>query len=333
MQATELPVPGFADLQVNGYRSVDFSSPELTEDSFVNACRDLLASGLAGFLPTIITSSTDIYERNLRLMSTAMRRDELGRSILGIHAEGPFISPEPGALGAHSPRHVRLPDLDFLDKMIEWSDNRLRLLTVAAELPNAPVLISHAVKRGLTVSIGHSLASSKQLCTAAEAGARVITHLGNAVPSMLPRHPNPLWAGLANDRLSAMLITDGHHVPVELIKTALRAKGIQRSIVVSDAAPLSGLAPGTYTTLGNAAILAPDGKLYNPKTNYLVGSSATMLQCMNYLAGLDLVSLDELMALGFYNPLKLLGLDPAELNSRNRLLYDSDRRTFEVRQA
>lgn len=328
MGTAVLPIPGFVDLQVNGYRGVDFSSPDLSTRDFVDACRDLLASGTAAFLPTIVSSPAEVYERNLRLMSDAMRSDEFDGALLGIHAEGPFISAEPGAVGAHRTQCVRPPDPCFLDSMIEWSGGRLRLLTVAAETTDAPWLIAHAVERGLVVSIGHSLAGAAELFEAAQAGASALTHFGNGVPDMLPRHPNPLWAGLSNDRLWAMLITDGHHVPAELIKATIRTKGVERTIVVSDAAPPSGLPPGDYETLGNTVVLDEQGRLYSPRRGCLVGSSATMLQCMNYLASLGLVTMDDMLAMGFYNPLKLIDTDTASLRPRTRLSYCTTTRMF-----
>src|SRR5699024_7076675 len=125
-------------------------------------------------------------------------------------------------------------------------------------------------------------------------GARSLTHLGNGIPRLLPRHHNPLWAGIANDNLSAMIISDGHHIPPSILKTIIRTKGVSKTMVVSDASPVAGLPPGTYNTLGNDVILEDSGHLYNPETGYLVGSSSTMLDCMNYLCSLELLMPEEL---------------------------------------
>ena len=106
-------------------------------------------------------------------------------------------------------------------------------------------------------------------------------------------------------------IADGHHLPATVIKTFLRVKGIENTVVVSDASPIAGLPPGRYTTLGNEAILEESGRLHNPVKQCLVGSSATMQQCMRFLAGSGLASGEELLHLGFYNPLRMIGVDPA----------------------
>jgi N-acetylglucosamine-6-phosphate deacetylase len=153
--------------------------------------------------------------------------------------------------------------------------------------------------------------------------------LGNGIPKVLPRHHNPLWAGLAQDALIAMIITDGHHLPPSIIKTIIRTKGISKIIVVSDASPIAGLPPGKYNTLGNEVVLEASGRLYNPETGYLVGSSSTMLDCMNYLSSLDLLSFEELLDVGFYNPLRPIGLDPGKAKIKDTPLeYDERKAKF-----
>ncbi len=117
----------------------------------------------------------------------------------------------------------------------------------------------------------------------------------------------------------------------ESLRVMLRAKGVSRSLIVSDAAPVAGLPPGRYFTLGNEAVLEESGRLHNPAKGVLVGSSATLLECMNHLASLGFLSLEELLALGFYNPLRLLGLDPAQLPpSKGRLCFDEGLRQFKM---
>lgn len=304
-----MDIPGFVDLQVNGYKGVDFSSSELTEERFFFACRELIQNGTVVFLPTVITSSEEIYERNLRMISKAIQRDDLKNHIPGIHLEGPFISGVDGARGAHHSTWIRKPDLNFLDQLNDWADGCVRLLTISAELENADELCRHAVELGVKVSLGHQMATEADLKRLTDAGASLLTHLGNGIPQTIDRHKNPIWAGLANDDLSAMIITDGHHIPSSLIKTVIRTKGIANTIVVSDASPIAGLSAGTYTTLGNDVILDKSGRLYNPKTGYLVGSSSTMIECMNYLASLKFVEEKDLLEMGFYNPLRQIGLD------------------------
>jgi N-acetylglucosamine-6-phosphate deacetylase len=323
-----MQIPGFIDLQVNGFKGISFSDLDLTEERFVYACKNLIEEGTVAFLPTIITAPLEVYEQNLRLIAKAMRRDDLKKHILGIHVEGPFISEKDGARGAHSIDWVRKPDNNLLDKLNLWADGKIKMLTISADLDRTDELCRHAVDLGITVSLGHQLATEDDLERLATSGARSLTHLGNGLPNTLPRHKNPLWAGIANDDLIAMIITDGHHIPPSIIKTVIRTKGISKVVVVSDAAPIAGLPPGKYNTLGNDVILDESGFLHNPEKGHLVGSSATMLDCINYLASLDLLSQDDLLNVGFYNPLKLINIDPSVIQGPTSLAYDETQHKF-----
>jgi N-acetylglucosamine-6-phosphate deacetylase len=325
-----MDIPGFVDLQVNGYRGTDFSAPDLSEEALAAACRDLLARGTAALLPTVVTSPLEVYERNLPLAARVMARPEFAGRLLGLHLEGPFLSAEPGAVGAHNPAWVRPPDPALLDRMWEWAAGRVRLLTIAAEAPGAEDLARRAVALGITVSLGHQLADEAALDRLARAGATALTHLGNGVPNTLPRHRNPIWAGLAEDRLWAMIIADGHHLPPAVLKVMLRAKGVARTAVVSDASPVAGLPPGRYRVSGNDAVLEPSGLLHNPAKGCLVGSSATLLECMNHLASLGLCTAEELVALGLDNPLRLVGLDRGVLGGASAVTFDEGAGRFRL---
>ena len=309
--STPLHIPGFVDVQVNGFVGVDFSAEALTEEAFLHAGHALIARGTAAFLPTLITLPEARLRRNLSLIARALKRDAaLARHVPGIHLEGPFVSKEPGAIGAHDPTAARLPDIVAFERFHEWSEGRLRLLTLAAELPGAAELACHAVRRGVAVACGHQLAAPADLTRLADAGATALTHLGNGMPNLVHRHNNPLLAGLAEARLQVLFIPDGHHLPRHVLTLFARAAGADRLIATSDAASAAGLPPGAYTVLGNRAVLEPSGLLHNPEKQCLVGSSATLLACMNVLHELGLFTLDELLRIGFHNPLALIGLDP-----------------------
>lgn len=321
-------IPGFVDLQVNGYKGISFSSLDLTEERLLFACHELIQQGTVAFLPTIITAPLDVYQQNLALIAKVMQHDDLKDHILGIHVEGPFISGNDGARGAHHAEWVRKPDIKLLDQLYEWAEGKIKLLTIAAEIEGADALCHHAVDLGITVSLGHQMATYEDLNRLVASGASSLTHLGNGLPKLLPRHENPLWAGMAHDDLIAMIIADGHHVPPPILKAIIRTKGISKLIVVSDASPISGLPPGRYNTLGNDAILDASGVLYNPDTGYLVGSSSTMLECINFLASLELMPVEDLLKVGFYNPLSLLGIDPVKMKSRTLLIFEERKNKF-----
>jgi N-acetylglucosamine-6-phosphate deacetylase len=371
-----MEMPGLVDLQVNGYKGVDFSGSDLTEADFVRACRAMLAAGTTAFLPTMITSPEEVYRRNLPIMAKVIQSEEFRGRLLGIHLEGPFICPDEGARGMHNPDWIRSADVGFFEKLIDWAclspatcgqglppaqvrgltrqtsggltgrraphkpvvglsngTSCVKLATIAAELEGAEELTRYAVSKGMSVSLGHQMAGEEDLDRLVDAGAVAITHLGNGVPAMLPRHHNPIWAGLAEDSLAAMIITDSHHLPASVVKTIVRAKGPERCVVVSDASPLAGLAPGSYPAPGlpgHKVVLTDSGQLYDPATGYLVGSSATMLQCMNWLASLRLVNAGELAAMAFYNPLGLIGLGAEDVALGPAICFDQSQEVLYV---
>ncbi len=274
----------------------------------------LAKRGTIAFCPTLITSKLDVYRRVLPVLAQAVRQSRDWPGWLpGIHLEGPFISPEDGAVGAHPRENVILPSLEIFDELVELANGAISLLTLAPEQPGAPDLIRHAVKLGIVVSIGHTLAGVEDVRAAIAAGATLSTHLGNGCPNLLHRHHNPIWPQLAARELTAMLITDGHHLPAEVIAAMLAAKGTERVIVTSDAAPAAGLPPGEYSFFGTHVLLEPSGRLRNLERDTLAGSSATMLDCMNVLAGLHLLSESELWRVGRDHPLAVLGKTESEL--------------------
>ena len=312
--------PGFVDLQINGFAGINFSHPGLSIEDVRRAVSLLAARGTVAFCPTIVTAALDVYEQNLPVLAHAMADPALRPHILGIHLEGPFISPLDGPRGAHPKQHVRTPDPALLTHWHELANGHIRLLTLAPELDGALPLIHTAVQLGITVSIGHSAANDSQLQAAVDAGARASTHLGNAAsPAPKPRLSS-IFFHLACDRLMTMCITDGHHLPRPFMITAVRMTAPHRLIVVSDAAPVAGLPPGSYDFLGKRVHLVPSSRIVCPHTASLAGSAATMLDCINTLASLNLLDEPALWRAGFFNPLSLIGVDPALFASLTTLV-------------
>ena len=325
-----MKIPGLVDLQVNGFKGVDFSSPDLTEEKFIQTCRMLLNNGTTSFLPTIVTSPENVYRKNLSMIAKVIDIPEFTECLLGVHVEGPFISPEPGAYGVHNPHWIRKPDIKFLDKLIEWAQGKIKIVTIEAEVEGAEELTQYAVSKGITVSLGHQMAIEEDIDRIVRAGATALTHFGNGIPNMIHRHLNPIWAGLDNDNLTAMIIADGHHLPAPVLKSMIRVKGVSRLIIVSDASPLAGIPPGRYKYGGEDVILEENGLLHNIQRNCLAGSSSTMMDCMNHLASLKLMSADELVEAGFYNPLRLIGIDSHHIVSFRSVFLDEERGVFSL---
>ncbi|MFW5745827.1 MAG: N-acetylglucosamine-6-phosphate deacetylase, partial [Spirochaetota bacterium] len=246
-----LAFPGFVDLQVNGTHGIDFSAEGLTGTECARAFAVIRDAGSAAFLPTVITAPEDRLRRNLGTIAAAARSFGHSGAVAGIHLEGPFLDPTPGAIGAHNPDWVLAPDPALFDRLQDAAEGMIRVLTVSAGVPGVEALIGHVAGQGVIVSLGHHMAGYEAVRRAADAGATMLTHLGNGVPHEVGRHDNPLLAGLAEERLAAGIIADGHHLPDELVRLIVRVKGAERVVLVSDAAPVAGLPPGRYTTLGN----------------------------------------------------------------------------------
>jgi len=299
---------GFVDLQVNGYQGVDFASPTLHLEDIHRVTEDLLKAGTIGYCATIITSDMQVYRRNLPLLARAMEQNGVKGRLLGIHLEGPYLSSAEGARGAHWAEYMHPPNLREFCEFQDWAQGQIALLTIAPELEGAIDFIADVCRSFTTrIALGHHLASSDVLKHATEAGASLCTHLGNGCPSLLPRHNNIIIAQLANDRLTAGLITDGHHLPEDFIRVVFKCKGVDKIFVVSDSAPIAGFAPGIYDTLGNQVRLTAEGRIENLHSCYFVGSGLHMAQCMRFLKSLGFLSDEELWQVGFENPLFILG--------------------------
>jgi N-acetylglucosamine-6-phosphate deacetylase len=300
---------GFVDLQVNGYMGVDFSSPSLQPDEIHRITDALLKAGTIGYCATLITSEIEVYRRNLPLIASAMEEPGTKNRLLGIHMEGPFLSPADGARGAHAQNKMRLPDGSEFDRFQEWARGNIAILTVAPELRGSIEFIRHVRQHHATkVSVGHHLASSEILRQAADAGATLCTHLGNGCPNFLPRHENILVHQLANDSLTAGLISDGNHLPPDFLKVVLRCKGPDRVFIVSDSAPIASFEPGIYETLGNKVRLTEGGRIESLHAPHLVGSGCNLAQCMCHLRSLGLLTQGELWKVGLDKPLEILGV-------------------------
>ncbi|MBV8881553.1 MAG: amidohydrolase family protein [Planctomycetaceae bacterium] len=270
--------PGIVDLQVNGFRGLDFNSLPVADDLPGRVTRELWSEGVTSYYATIITNAPDRVEACVHAIAKACRRDrDADAGIAGIHLEGPFISPEDGPRGAHDRRHVRAPDWKMFRRWQKAAGGRIRLITMSPEWPGSAAFIRRCVDSGVTVSIGHTAATVDQIRYAVAAGASMSTHLGNGCHLMLPRHPNYVWEQLAQDALAACIIADGFHLPDSVIKTVMRVKG-PNAILASDAVYLSGLKPGTYTThIGGKVVLTEDGRLHLAKNPKLLAGSVQML--------------------------------------------------------
>jgi N-acetylglucosamine-6-phosphate deacetylase len=307
--------PGLIDIQINGYDGVDFNDPDTNTEQIVAAARKLWRTGVTAFCPTIITESFDHISKCIfNLVRAADESPEFARAMIGIHVEGPFISPEDGPRGAHPKQHTRAPDWDEFQKWQDAARGRIRVVTMAPEWPGAIDFVKRAAASGVVVAIGHTAATPAQIADAARAGARLSTHLGNGSHAKIDRHPNYIWEQLANDDLWASFIVDDHHLPPSVVKCFLRSKGVARSILVTDAIAAAGKPAGRYR-LGNVEVeVTPARRVNLPGAPYLAGSVLEMHEAVAKTVQCSDATLDDALRMASANPAELLGVD-AEFGS------------------
>jgi len=296
--------PGLIDLQINGYRGHDLNAETLHPQTVVDLAREVARTGVTTFFPTLITQSEDRLIAALQAITEARREDSLTASMIaGIHIEGPSISPQDGPRGAHPHEHIRPPSLAEFDRWQAAAAGLVQLVTLSPHFPEAFGYIAALRNRGVFVSVGHTHCSAAEIHAAAGAGAQLSTHLGNGVAGHLPRHPNMLWAQLADDRFTAMVIADGHHLPDDTLRVILRAKGSERIILVSDLVAVGGLPPGHYQTpIGGDVELTPDGRLGLAGTPFLAGAALPLKDGIAHLVNALDIPLGEALALATTNP-------------------------------
>jgi len=316
-----IELPGFFDLQVNGFAGVDFNRPDLAPDRVSDALDRMRATGVTRCLPTLITSSFERFAASARVLARMTHP-----AIAGLHMEGPYISPEDGARGAHPAVHVIAPTVDDFARRQAAADGRIVLVTMAAEAVGAPTFIEHLVDAGVRVALGHTAASPLQIADAVAAGASLATHLGNGCAQTLPRHPNVIWELLAADGVFASLIVDGHHLPPSTVKAMVRAKDPRWTLLVTDAIAAAGSPPGDYTIGPVTGTLGEDGRVSLPGTPYLAGSSLTMDRAVANTVRFTGLPIEEVAPMASSIPAAFLGMRTA-----GRLTADWNPATCELR--
>jgi N-acetylglucosamine-6-phosphate deacetylase len=256
--------PALCDVQVNGAAGHECTGDDDALDAIEDA---LVARGVTRFLATLTTIPDERAADAVRRLSSRVRDPR--SAVAGIHLEGPFLSPEHA--GVHPLELLRAP-ADGIPE--HYDDPAVRMVTLAPELPGALELIEHLHARGVTVSLGHTGADAATMVRARESGARMVTHVFNAMAPLHHRAPGPVGASLVDDRMSIGVIADGRHVDGRVLELVRRAAG-DRVVLVSDASPAAAAAPGTYAFAGRSVALGPDGAVRDDEGR-LAGSSALL---------------------------------------------------------
>ncbi len=289
-----IAVPGFVDLQVNGFGGVDFLDADA--EGYRRAGVALLETGVTAYLPTLITSPE---EQVIAAMREAPRERERPR-ILGMHLEGPFLSPS--RLGTHVPEARRDPDVALLDRLLDAGP--VRLMTLAPELPGAGKVIDRLLARGVAVSLGHSDATAEQANAAFDRGVHSVTHIFNAMRPFRHRDPGIVGAALARDDVIVAMILDGIHLAPETASVIWRVAR-ERVALVTDAITAAGRADGSYSSFGSLDVQVHDGTVRGPD-GVLAGSVLTMIEAVRALHALG-ASLEEAVRAATETPASVIG--------------------------
>ena len=293
--------PGWIDVQVNGFAGVDYNNAATTHEEIARSIQVLFSTGVTRFYPTVITGAAERMTAALRNLAAARETLPDGEAMDGFHVEGPHISAEDGPRGAHPRQWVRKPDLDEYCRWQEATGGRIRIVTLAPEWPEAVRYIEHITADGVVASIGHTQATAGQIADAVSAGATLSTHLGNGAHGVMRRHPNYIWDQLAEDRLMADFIVDGIHLDAAFLKVALRAKTVERAVMVTDAAPPATAKPGRYYIGEQAVDLTEDQRVVLAGQDRLAGSALRMDRGIENLMRLTGISLSDAVKMATVN--------------------------------
>ncbi len=331
VDSTTYVAPALIDIQVNGFAGFDLNIPNVTAEDVCAMVRALWKVGTGFLCPTVVTGSFDRIYNALRAIVEASKADAfVAHAMLGIHLEGPYISAEDGPRGAHPLEHVRDPNWDEFQRWQDIADGKITIVTLAPEKKGAIPFIEKLVADGVVVALGHTNASANDIHAAIDAGARFSTHLGNGAHALIQRHPNYIWEQLGADELWASLILDGHHLPPSVAKSMIRAKTLDRCILVSDAVALAGMPPGIYEFAGKSVELTADRCVRLVGTEYLAGSAIELARGVENSVRFAGISLEEAISLATLHPMYLLDAKAHVETQKNLILFEWDESQCEI---
>ncbi|HTE24139.1 N-acetylglucosamine-6-phosphate deacetylase [Flavitalea sp.] len=303
--------PGLIDNQVNGYIGVSFSLGDLpfTKEDAIKVTKELWKAGVTTYLPTLRTNSQENLLKNLSILAKAKADTATKGSIAGYHLEGPYISKENGYRGAHALEYVRKADWASFMKLYEASDNNILQVTLAPEAEGAMDFIAKCKEKNIVIGLGHHNASAALVKEAIDKGARIATHLGNALANTINRHENPLWSQLSDDRLMISIIGDGFHLLPEEIRVFYKVKGPLKTIITSDVDRYAGMEPGKYlNSEGDTIQLTTDGAVIYLARNSLSGSASPVTRGVANVMKVTGCTMAEAFQMGSTNAAALYSL-------------------------
>jgi len=300
---------GFMDIHNHGNFGHDVM--EGTIETLDSMSKFHLKNGVLGYLPTTMTAS---YEDTINAIKNAAKymknnntadEDNPKACVLGLHLEGPYFSM--GKKGAQPGKFIKNPCLKEIESFIDASENNVKLVAIAPELPGAIEAISYLKSREITVSAGHSNATYDETMLGIENGVTEATHLYNGMREFSHREPGIIGAALTDERVACEMICDGIHLKPAAMKIAVKMKGRDKIILISDAMMAAGLKDGIYT-LGVQKVFVKDGAARLAEGN-LAGSTLTLNKAVYNMVHLVGVKLEDAVRMASLNPARAIGLD------------------------
>ena len=293
-------VPGFIDIHVHG--AVGSDTMDATSEAILGMGDYFASHGVTSFLPTTVAASAKDIQAAINNVSNTPR-SSTGARHMGIHLEGPYLNHE--FRGAQPPQHIRPADPN--EYKVWFESKEVRLITVAPEVEGVTNLISAGKKAGIEFALGHTSATYEQVLAAVELGLHQATHTFNGMPGLNHRFPSALGAVLSDDRIWAQIIVDGVHVHPAVVNLLIKAKGINRTIIITDAIRASGMPDGDYA-LGDQMVHVKD-RVARTDAGGLAGSTLTMDQALRNTMEFANISLPEALPMATRVPAASIGLE------------------------
>ncbi len=293
-------LPGFIDIHTHGAKRYD--TMDGTDEAMLAMKKHMADNGVTAFLPTTVTMPTETLSAAIRVAQRNAKGN--GAEILGVHLEGPFFSPK--ALGAQNPAYLREATVKETDALLDAASGFIRIMSVAPEMPGAMEVIAHLKKRGVKAAMGHTAAEYETAVRAIECGATMATHVYNCMSPLTHRAPGVVGAALEHPDVYAELICDGVHVSPAAAKIAIRAKGSEKIVLISDSIRAAGMPDGEYE-LGGKWVKVIDGVARTHDGN-LAGSTATVLECFRNVVRWG-IPFDDAVRMASENPARAIGCE------------------------
>jgi len=296
-------IPGFVDVHVHGGANHDFMDAD--EEGIREITKFHASNGTTSMLATTLTAPREELTAVIALAADYMSKPMPYAKLVGVHLEGPFVNVK--WKGAQNPAYILPPQPEWLEEWVARFPGVVKLQTLAPEIEGSLDYIEKLAANGIVPSCGHTDATYDQIIAAADRGLRHAVHTFNAMTPLHHRNPGTVGAVLTDDRITAEVIADGHHVHPAGVKLITRAKGVHNVILVTDAMAAAGMPDGDYD-LGGLPVHMKCGVARLKENDSLAGSTLTMISAVRFLVREIGVSLEEASLMASANPARQLGL-------------------------